>query len=161
MPKKTIEGRAAETLLQKPERIKVAGVEFDVCQPTPATLILVSGLISEMPHIESNPENVVYEVLKTAKDCQIIGKIAATLILGAKRINERRKIKTGLFGLKKSLEVDWLAKTLMEDYTTKQLSRLVTERLEGMQIGDFFGLTASLSAVNLLRSTRPEEERGA
>lgn len=155
-----IEKKAADAILQRTDEIQVAGCTFEVCQPTPATLIMVSGLISEMPQINTNPENVVYEVLRTAKDCLILGKIAAVLVLGAKRIKQRRKKKTGLFGLKTALEVDWLADALLYEYTTKQLAELITGRLGEMQIGDFFGITASLFAVNLLKGEREAETFG-
>lgn len=160
MEKESIEGRAAATLLQRTDEIQVAGCTFEVCQPTPATLIMVSGLVGEMPHINTNPENVVYEVLRSAKDCLILGKIAAVLVLGAKRVKQRRRKKSGLFGLKTALEVDWLADALLHEYTTKQLAELITGRLGEMQIGDFFGITASLFAVNLLKSTKEAETFG-
>lgn len=174
--KKSIEKKVADTILQTPEILKVGEVEYFIYPPSTATLIMVSEIISDMPTIDEDTENVLTEVLRVAKDMKVIGKIAAVLILGAKRIKEYNKVvvwrrvekkKFNFWKMKYEtsveptseimLEVDELAETLLDNLSSKQLKDLVSERLTNMSIPDFFGLTASLSAANLLKRTREAE----
>lgn len=103
---------------------------------------------------------MLIEVLGKAKDMALIGKIAATLILGAKRIKERRYVygKNRWFGVaKRTLEIDYLSERILDEVTNETLVNLVSKRLGKMQIGDFFQLTASLSEANLLKRTKEAE----
>lgn len=174
--KKSIEKKVADTILQTPETLVVGGVEYLIFPPSTATLIMISELVADMPTIDENTENVLTEVLSVAKDMKVIGKIAATLVLGAKRIKERNKVKvwrkverrkfsflklrhvtTTEHESEEMLEIDNLAEVLIDEMDSRQLKELVSERLTNMGIPDFFGLTASLSAANLLRKTREAE----
>ena len=169
-----LEKIVADTILQRAsDTIVIDGVEYPITPATPATLILVSELVSTMPSINRNADNILYEVLSTAKDLSVIGKIVATLILGAKRIKERRYVtiqdetETKRWSWKrlrfvtsrttietKVLEVDYLAERLLNEVTNHTLIQIVTKRLGMMQIGDFFELTTSLSEANQLKRTR-------
>ena len=174
--KKSIEKKVADTILQTPEILKVGEVEYFIYPPSTATLIMISEIISDMPTIDEDTDNVLTEVLRVAKDMKVIGKIAAVLILGAKRIKEYNKVvvwrrvekkKFNFWKMKYEtsveptsevkLEVDELAEALLDNLSSKQLKDLVSERLTNMSIPDFFGLTASLSAANLLKRTREAE----
>lgn len=84
---KTIEQTVAETILEQPFEVKVGEKSYQVASASTATLILVSEAISQLPHIALDTEKVVEETLSVAKDCRILGDIAAILILGAKFIN--------------------------------------------------------------------------
>lgn len=185
--KETIEAAAANTILQQPHEVEIAGLRYQIAPPTPATLFLVSKQISYLPPINSSAKNVLAEVLSKAKDCHPVTRIAAILILGAKRINERHPVAVvrkdliepkpakGLRRLFKRqkpriverdhmmLEIDWLAAQIAENMTIQELSQLVITELGGLGIGDFFGLTASLSAGNLLmpKPTEPPQAPGA
>ncbi|MEG2281741.1 MAG: hypothetical protein RSB93_00770, partial [Rikenellaceae bacterium] len=88
--KKKIENKVADTILQEPQEVEVGGVKYSVAPPTTATLIRVSELVSEMPHIKMTSKNILYEVLNVAKDCRVIGDIIAVLILGDKNRIERK-----------------------------------------------------------------------
>ena len=87
---KTIEQTVAETILEQPFEVKVGEKSYQVASASTATLILVSEAISQLPHIALDTEKVVEETLSVAKDCRILGDIAAILILGAKNITEEK-----------------------------------------------------------------------
>lgn len=174
----TIEKTVTDTILQRSsESLEIAGNVYPIAPPTPATLILISEQIAEMPDIRFDADNILFEVLNKAKYCKPLGKIAATLILGAKRVNEHRTIivdkivpkrvfrwnklrwETEYFH-KKLVEVnelEHLSTLILEECTNKTLREVVTKRLNNMQISDFFGLTTSLSEANLLKMTKEVE----
>ncbi len=169
-----LEKIVTDTILQRAsDVIVIDGIEYQVTPPTPATLILVSELVAELPIVNRHTDNIIHEVLSSAKDLSVIGKIAATLILGAKRIKESRYIaiehtnETKCWSWKKfrfltkrniitekALEVDYLAERILNEVTNKTLVELISNRLGMMQIGDFFELTTFLSDANLLKRTR-------
>lgn len=173
---KTTEQIVAETILQTSttgSKIDIDGMEYTITDPTPATLMMVSAEVSCMPHVNQQADNILFEVLRMAKDAQPIGRIAAILILGAKRVREnyeiswRKKVRkwswrkfrhiTEWKVMKTQNELDWLAEQLIDTLTTATLSNLIMKRLGEMQIGDFFGLTTSLSAINILKPTKEVE----
>ncbi len=170
----TIEEKTAAAILEKAtDKITVGGGEYSIAPPTTGTLILVSGLVSTMPAVSKNAKNALYEILSTAKDLSVIGKIAATLILGAKRIKENRKaVRTETEYVKRWSwrrlrtveaartkatevpEVDLLAERLLDEVDIRTLNGIIVKSLGKSQFGDFFVLTTSLSEVNLLRRTK-------
>lgn len=169
-----LEKLVSDTILQKSsDVIVIDGVEYPITPPTAGTVIMISELVSQLPIVNRNTDNVLLEVLGTAKDMAIIGKIVATLILGVKRIKERRyKIITHSTEIKRwswrtlrseidiktstkhILEIDYLAERILDELTNKTLVELVSKRLGLMQIGDFFELTTFLSEANHLKRTR-------
>ena len=174
---KTIEQQVADTILQQPtDEITIGGRTYPIGQPTPATLIMVSGLVSQLPEIDPKSDNILVEVLAKAKDCRIIGKVLAALILGAKRIKENNKIKVTIEHVEKrwswtkfrvetirhkevnyESEYQYLAKQVLEECTVEQLRELLTRRLLEMQVADFFAVTTSLCVTNLLKRTKEVE----
>lgn len=179
MEKETLEKAVADAILERAsDSITVEGHKFDIAPPTPATLILISELVSTMPPVNRDAPNVLYEVLGTAKDLRVIGKIVATLILGAKRIRENRKIDEASETIKhrrwswrkfrrvetenvkartSRFEVDWLADKLLYEVTPQIMLKITAKRLGNMQLADFFELTTSLSAANLTKRTKEVE----
>lgn len=174
--KETIEKKAADTVLETADVITVGGREYRIAPPTAGTLIMVSALVSVLPVVRRNTDNALYEVLAAAKGSEVLGKIAAMLILGAKRVKEHRRITVTATGYYKRwswrkfrrvsaerqadtevYEADYLADCLLNDMTVKELNDIIVKRLGGSQFGDFFVLTTSLSEVNLLRRTREVE----
>ena len=156
-----LEKIVTDTILQRAsDVIVIDGTEYPITPPTPATLILVSELVAELPVINRHTDNIIREVLSSAKDLSVIGKITATLILGAKRIKERRykTIKQKRWGVfsktERVLEIDYLAERILNDVTNKTLVELISKRLGMMQIGDFFEVTTFLSEANLIKRTR-------
>ena len=146
---KTIEQTVAETILEQPFEVKVGEKSYQVASASTATLILVSEAISQLPHIALDTEKVVEETLSVAKDCRILGDIAAILILGAKNITEKKKVPQikekrymcGLIRRPYTVEVEItidkkaeLAKELLEDVSPRELNLIVSQILSRMQI---------------------------
>lgn len=163
----TLEKRVVDAILERPaEVIEIDGEKFPIAPPTVATLMLVSELVADMPMTAKDTDNVLIEVLATAKDMAVIGKIAAVLILGAKRVAEKRSRVAKVswhwswrcMGRKPvtvlESEVDWLARRVLEEVSPSVLMKVLTKRLLQMGVTDFFGITTSLSEANQLRKTR-------
>ena len=170
---KTIEQQVSDTILQQPTEIQVGEKKYSVAPPSIATLILVSKEISKLPKITvDKDEDILAASLSMAKDCGIIGRIAATLILGAKNCKDKtihvpkKKTKRILWGLipvtwdsyeeQTHSTVDELAKELLEQMTPREINNTIARILQGMQIGDFFGVTTFLLEVNLTKRTKVE-----
>lgn len=173
----TIEQLVCNAILEHPaDVLEIDGHQYPVCPPTVATIIMLSQLISQMPAVDGHADNVLIEVLRSAKDMKIVGRIAATLILGAKRVNECRTVskeeahtcvkwswrKFRKTAVTRSVtvqapEVEYLSNAILDNVSPGTLFKVVKERLNMMQIGDFFALTTSLSEANMLRATREVE----
>lgn len=156
-----IEQQTASTILQKPIEVRIGESLYKVAPPSAATLILVSELVSQLPTIRLNSDNVLIESLYVAKDCRILGDIIAVLVLGAKGVQEEREVVTKkLFGLREIKHTEVidkqaeLADKILKELSPRILSKLTIDILGSLEIADFFGLTASLLEVNLLRQTR-------
>lgn len=161
---KTIEQRVGEAVLQQPKEFVIGNKTFIVAPPSVSTLILVSEAISLLPQVQLDKAKIVEEVLFVAKDCRILGDIAAILILGAKGLKEtvttKRKHFFGLFTRSVNETVDRkaeLSKWLLEELDTSQLNKLIFELLKDFNLGDFFGTTTFLIEINLLRPTKVVE----
>ena len=168
----------ADAILQRSgDSLEIDGNVYPIGPPTPATLILVSEQIAEMPEMRLDAESLLFEVLNKARYCRPLGKIAAILILGAKRVNEHRRItveravphrifdwmrfrRATVYRRKERVEVDeleHLSSLILEGCTNETLRKVITKRLNNMQISDFFGLTTSLSEANMLKRTKEVE----
>lgn len=167
---KTIEQQVAEAILQKATTtIQIGDTAYELAPPTPATLILISELVAGLPAINKNTTDILGETLRTARDSKAIGKIAATLILGAKRIREARTVtiathrrwswrRMRFVTTEETMpELDYVARAILEEVHTATLAQAIGSRLLDMQVGDFFGLTTSLSETNILKPTREVE----
>lgn len=170
----TIEQKVAQTVLQQPEEIKIGDKTYTIAPPSVATLILVSGAVSRLPHLNLDDNRVLEETLSIAKDCEELGDIAATLILGAKHINDieerrytqRKRHLWGLFHTKKTVveletKKERLSRELLEDLTPGELYNLIVRIIKKMEVGDFFGLTTFLTGINMMRPTKVETEATA
>ncbi len=178
MEKESLEKLVADAILERSaETVKIDGREFEITPATPATLILISELVAEMPVMSRKTSNVLQEVLCKARDLRVLGRIIATLILGARRIREGhtikvehteacrrwswrqfRMIEAGKRVTENVKELDWLSERLLEEVTTNTLLRITAKRIALMQVADFFELTTSLSEANLLKRTKEVEE---
>lgn len=178
-PKGKIEVEAADTILQQPHHVTIAGKDYEVAPPTPATLFLISKLVCYLPTMDRKTKDVLAEVLHKAKDCRPVTRIAAVLVLGAKRINEKRTVTITRRTAEPPkpanlwqrllhrepqprvvehehvmLELDWLSAQIAENMTPSEIYKFILTELGGLGIGDFFGLTVSLSAANLLTADK-------
>lgn len=173
MENRTVEQQVADVILGREiASIDINGEVYKVAPPSIATLIMASEIISTLPIVEpiskDDPEKsqkIFREVLKTAKDFKALGELAAVLILGAKGLYEETIIEEPtrrLFGILRSKKritktIDKrarLAKAIMEEMTPSKLFDLLLNRINGLEIGNFFAITTSLSEVNILKPTR-------
>lgn len=160
--KVAVETMVADTMLQRGQVEQIGGVQYEVAPPVCATLILASEIIAtKLPAVKLDTNNVVIEVLRVAKDAKALGDLAAVLVLGYNGLIERRKIvKKHLFGLfKREAEVvinkrEELAKTIIETMGPKELNLLMSRLLNSMEVDHFFGLTTSLTEINITRPTK-------
>lgn len=173
-----LEQAVSDAILQKSsETITIDGVTYPITPATVATVIMVSELAAQLPTINKGTDNVLQEVLSAAKDCKVLGRIAATLILGAKRVKEGRQkelketdhvrqwswrkmrhVTHEVEKVRYVAEIDYLAEKILDEVTNDTLTKLLGARLSLMQIGSFFELTTFLGGANLLRRTREVEE---
>lgn len=172
----TTEQQVANAVLQTPTEVLVGDKVFKVAPPSIATLILASAAVSQLPEVELNGKQIVEESLFIAKDCAVLGDVAAILILGAKNLQEevetpvkrRRKGLLGLLGFRHTVQevqtIDRkaeLSKFLLENLAPRQLREVMFNLIHQLQLGDFFGLTTFLIDLNLLRPTKVETETTA
>lgn len=165
-----IETLIGEAILQDAQPLEIEGVgTLQVAHPSVATLIEASKSIGDLPvlpSIRGQEDKALTYVLAHARDCSVLGDVAAVLILGKKGINRRikRPFSTKswknnrvfrLFRRKVSLR-KVLADALLEDFTPKQLQTIVTSCLGMQEIGFFLNITISLNDANLLRQTKNE-----
>ena len=168
---KTLEQHVVDTILQrKTTSLEIDGRTYEIPAPTPATIMLVSEETSKMPLINKETKSIFLETLRTARDCKAIGRIAAILVLGAKRIRENHQVvisETKKWNWRRfrftkhqetRSELDFVAMRIMEDITPATLNETITKRHMEMQRGDFFGLTTSLSEINTLARTKEVEQ---
>ena len=168
---KTLEQQVVDTILQrKTTSLEIDGHTYEIPAPTPATIMLVSEETSKMPLINKETKSIFLETLRTARDCKAIGRIAAKLELGAKRIRENHQVvisETKKWSWRRfrftkhqetMSELDIVAMRIKEDITPATLNETITKRLMEMQLGDFFGLTTSLSEINTLARTKEVEQ---
>lgn len=173
----TLEQAVSDAILQKStESITIDGEVYPITPATVATVIMISELAAQLPPVEKDTGNILQEVLATAKGCKALGRIAAVLILGAKRVKEGRQkewrrvrqVRRWVWGKFRYTacdveevycidEVDYLAERILEELTNETLAKMVGARLGLMQIGSFFELTTFLSGANLLKRTRKVE----
>lgn len=167
MAEQTIESKVASAILERPvASVELEGVKYDIAPPSIATLILVSEIVSTLPQIDPvSNDKIVYSVLHNAKDFRALGDLVAVLILGAKGLTEtktRKTVKSRFFGLKKveieeTITIDRkaeLSKIILENISPSVLLNIIIRRLKDLEVGDFFGITTSLSEANILKPTK-------
>ena len=163
-----IESKTARTVLNLPDRtVEIGGTTYGIAKPTLGTLIMVSGLAAELPVLDG--EDIFKSAVTGARDCGVLAKIVAVLILGAKRVSEERtetveiQVKRGfslfhLFGGSENttrqihvLEVDHLAEKVAQNLSISEIKEIIVGCVLDLGIADFFAVTTSLAGTNLLR----------
>lgn len=145
-----MEEKVANAILEKEIQIDINGKSYKVKPHSVATLIEVSRLIAKMPYINGNVDYFLQETLRTARECQILGDIVATLVLGVQR---KTWFNKWLFRSAKEMKFKKISEEILQ-LTPSKLRELVSKLLSTLEITDFFGLTISLSEVNLLKPTK-------
>lgn len=167
MEQKTIEQKVASAILEKPiGSIEIDGRVYDIAPPSTATLILISEIISTLPIVEKIPKDkILYSVLHHARYFKQLGEIAAIMILGANHLVEEREIPQkrilGIIPRKPKKELVDVKSELAEKLMYVRpsiLNEYIINRLQDMEIVDFFVITTSLSEANILKA-RKEVER--
>lgn len=174
MERPTIEQKVAMTILEEPiGEITIDGQTYQIPAPTTGTLMAVSGLVSRLPQfdITVSDAELAAEVLSHADGAATLARIAATLMLGAKRIAEQRTVTIPLPEKKRRWwpwktkprfkienELEYLTKRILENFTAEQLRELTFAIVHEAGLDDFFVLTTSLSTKNLLAPTREVDE---
>lgn len=171
----TIEQKVASAILERPiGTLEIAGKVYEIAPPSVSTLILVSEIVSTLPVVKNvGKEQIVASVLHYAKDYGKLGDICAVLILGRKGLTEDREVETvrvekRFFGLirrtvrtTEKVVIDRkaeLAQILLDEVRPSVIFNVIIRRLKDMEIGDFFGITTSLSEANLLMPTVEVED---
>lgn len=156
-----LERQVAETILQRPFAVKVGDREYTVRQPSVATLILASEAIARLDiPAPPDPKDIVRSSLAMAPYCRDLGDVVAILLLGAREVDRRVKVrqkggKRPLFARRRTVTArEALAEEVMEEMTVEQMFNTVSEIIARMNLGRFFGLTTFLREINLLRPTK-------
>jgi hypothetical protein len=110
------------------------------------TLIEVSRLINKYPSIERERGNEVNQMLRIAKDAEPLGMIVATLITGYEKGTIR--------GFLDDIRRKQLARYILNNNSCKEVSEALVVLLAKLEIVDFFGITTSLSKINLTKKTK-------
>lgn len=156
----SIEKKVAKTILQERQTVTVAGVQYEVGQPSIATLIKVSSIVSTIPALNIDNNKVLEQAIAVSPLCgRQIADIVATIILGVKKpvLNMPEFTFKGcfqrVFCRSSKIAYNRLFNALLYETTPKELTNLVIRLLAMMQIEDFFGITISLNEINLIRPT--------
>lgn len=180
MEDKTIQTAAANTILQNSiGKVTIGDITYEIEPPTTGTLIMVSALVSELPEIdpETPKEKYISTLINAAGECGTLGQIAATIILGAKRIKNHPTtiIRTYEFIKRWSwrkfkfikvsqpvetpiYERDYIADQILDNMTMREIKDFIDHALSEAHLADFFVLTTSLRTKSLLNPTREVEK---
>lgn len=140
---KTLEEKTAEAVLQNKKTVKVGNRTFTVTPPSVRTIIAVSGEISRLPAFQQvEGANPMMQTLAYAPESKRLGKILALMMLGRRRAP---------FDFIRAIRRKILAAAIL-DLNTEQMYELLTELLNGMEVGFFFGIITSLNEINMLRA---------
>lgn len=173
----TIESKVAITILEEYiGEVTLDGKTYRIPAPTTSTIIMASALISQLPEFDLNvpDDQLPAEVLKHGAYGATLGSIAATLMLGAKRIKEKHIVQQQTATKRHwswrhfkyvsspaaidTLEIDYLTQKLLDNCTTAQIREITFALVKEGGLDDFFILTTSLHAKNLLAPTREVEK---
>lgn len=143
----TVTEKIAKSFLEEGTDIKIGNKPYHIPPPTIRTLIKVSGLSSKIPEISADSNSIMDETLRVAKDCEVLGDILATFILGGAYKpkwynNKYKKLRD---------------KILDETTPLEYASSLATCLKEG-ELGHFFQIITILSGVNIIKPTKKTDQ---
>lgn len=155
----TTETKTANAILQRPQPVTIGDKSYIVSPPSLATLILVSEELSKLPVellTSEDEENVTIHALRTARHAHGIARAIARLILGAP--SPFPSLMERLLNRFRHDPTERLALQLAQSHSPRELAVGFIQLTERLEVGDFFALTAFLSA---LRVTTPTKEAKA
>lgn len=139
---KTLEEKTAAAVLQENKTVKVGTRTYTVTPPSVRTIIAVSGEISRLPAFPNvEGANPMMQTLAYAPNSRRIGRIIAMMMLGRRRVP---------FDFIRALRRRMLAADIL-DLSTEQVFKLLSELMQGMEVGFFFGIITTLNDINMLR----------
>lgn len=149
-----IEQIIGEAILQDTIEIKLRGKVYNIGKPTTSTIIEVSKYVSRFPVIPilKDEKKELEFVLAYAKDCGMLGNLAAVLLLGKKNMITTKKFLGITY--KKINNVKILAEVLLDDFSSEELSLITAEALGAQRVGFFLDTITTLNGANLLRKTK-------
>lgn len=159
---RTVEEKTRDTILQKEVTVKVGDREYNVEPCTEGTLAEGSALISRVPKVDKETDNIILESLAKANSGNNISKVVAMLILGKKeaykpfcktyfKIIKIRQNKTKLEEL-----TDYISNNI----PFKELNEILNTIISTLDVGFFFAIITSLHEVNMLRETKETTQYG-
>lgn len=134
--------RSADAILAAPLKVHIGGDTLTMARPTIRTFIAASRAIAELPLADVQEGKEISCIISYARHSTPIGKIFATMLLGA------RKWESPLFRWRKRR----LADKILDTYSPADLSTALGEVLMALEVRDFFVLTTSLNEVNLIKT---------
>lgn len=141
--------KTADTILQKYFKVKAGGKNFKVETVSAGTLIEASGLISLLPNdADVNADNYILEILRVAKDSEVIGEILTTFIVGS------RKHESKLHRLKKK----YVLNHILYHTSPSEFPRILNEIFTKSDVAGFLSSICFLNEVNLLKTTKEKAE---
>lgn len=144
---KDIEQKVAEAILSKDIDLQIGEDKYSIARPTIRTLISVSYEISKLPQFEVIEGKELHSIINYAKNAKQIGRIFATMIIGAKKQNKL----TNLF---RRNNIEKLADKIIDKYTPSELNLALVSIFSKMEIRDFFVLTTSLKEASVIKPTK-------
>ena len=165
MKKRNIAEDTADVILESPIVVTIAGKEYKAKRPTLATLIEVSRLISLLPNVElidvsSLTNEKIVEINKKgmfyAKECNVLGTIIATLILGHNKPKHTILSRFSNYEKRRAM----LALKIVNECSIDEIIKETQKLLNGLEAASFFVFIASLSAINLMRGAMTTTQSG-
>ncbi len=133
---------AADAILTAPLKVRIGRDTLEIERPTIRTFIAVSRAIADLPMVEMKEGKEISCVISYAEHAKPIGKIFATMLMGA------HKHESPLFRWRKRR----LADKILDTYSPSDLSKALGDLLVALEVRDFFVLTTSLNEVNLIKT---------
>lgn len=138
--------RAAETIISSDYKMAIGNKTYSCGRPTIMTMIEVSRLINLYPSVDIDKGNEVNQMFRIAQNAEPLGMIIATLITGY----EKGTLRSIYINLRRK----YLARYILNHHTNSEISNALIELLSRLEIADFFGITTSLSVINLTKKTK-------
>lgn len=155
---KKIETKTAQTILEKPTEIRIAGQTYQALPPTLGTLILLSEQIADIPFEEFDKGKSMCDFFKLSKHNIRIAKGLAIMILGSEKVlylnKEKPTFWQKIIRKKPQNELSSLTEKIIHQMPISQMIITFTTLLGQTHVADFLTLITFLQDTNVLKPTR-------